>query len=94
MNGTFDGTTYFVELSDDLEWGHEITVRDGDFELTLVTYPGECLLENARVNCEACGLDNWLTQRIMYVFGVAHRAIIKAEMRAFQVEHGYIPTFT
>ena len=69
--GTFDGTTFTVRFSE--EHGSEITVTEGNIAMTLC---GGDFVRNAAINCDAvAGMSKWTRDRIVYVFGLAARAI-------------------
>jgi len=69
--GTFDGTTFTVRFSE--EHGREITVTEGDITMTLC---GGDFVRNAATNCDAVAdMSKWTRDRIVYVFGLAARAI-------------------
>ena len=69
--GTFDGTSYTVSFSE--KYGTEITVTEGE---TTITLCGGDFVRNAAINCDAVAdMCKWTRDRIVYVFGLAARAI-------------------
>ena len=86
MNGTFDGTTYEITFS--AFYGTEITVTEGDYKMELVSaFDGvehkTPMLVSAEENCNAMAMDPWTKDRIIFVFGLAQRAIQRAEFAIF-----------